>query len=559
MITQLRVRNYAVARDISLELGDGLTVFTGETGSGKSLVVDALGFAFGARAGREVIGAGAERASVAVDFDGVHVERSIGLAGRSSCLVDGVAATIDNVRALGERMIEIHSQAGQLGLLKPAAQLEVLDRFGGIVDEVAKLAQQIRDLRRVRRRIESLQTDAKEYERTVDRLRFEVDEIEGAALQAGEVDALRVEQHRLANADLLRTEAATGIEVLESEQLGTLAAAIRSIGERDRGAAAVGDMALLLESTLDDLRRELRAYSETLEEDPERLQSLTERLDLIARLRRKYGDSIEAIKLYADSAREQLDAMVGAGEDLDGLRSQESELAAVAVQSAQAVSERRREAARRLVEETAGELEKLGMGLASLAIGFECRDADGGLEVVLPDYETVDGGSAPAARGGEPVARAFTESGVDRVEFLASFNPGLPPRPLSEVASGGETSRFLLALTAVFGNAAEPRTIVLDEVDEGVGGRAGAMVGEALARLARRHQVLCITHLPQVAAFADHHFVVTKASDARTTWSMVRAVEREERVAELANMLGGETAENLAAARSLLDPRTVNR
>jgi DNA repair protein RecN (Recombination protein N) len=251
--------------------------------------------------------------------------------------------------------------------------------------------------------------------------------------------------------------------------------------------------------------------------------------------------------------------MVGAGEDLEDLQQRASDLAKRLGADAQDLSLRRRAAARQLVLETATELERLGMGRASLAIGFECRDAADGLMVSLPDYETVDdrGESAPGVT--DAIARSFTESGVDRVEFLASFNPGTASRPLAEVASGGETSRFLLALTAVFGNAAEPRTIVLDEVDEGVGGRSGAMVGEALARLARRHQVLCVTHLPQVAAFADRHFVVSKESDTRTTWSNVRPIEGQERVVELANMLGGDTAENLAAARSLLETRTVSR
>jgi DNA repair protein RecN (Recombination protein N) len=296
-----------------------------------------------------------------------------------------------------------------------------------------------------------------------------------------------------------------------------------------------------------------------LDQDPERLQFVTERLDLIARLRRKYGETIETMLLYAQSAREQLDSMVGAGEDLEELQRREQDLASTAAAAAEALSLRRREAGSRLVRETGEALSSLGMGGAALAIGFECRDADRGLAVALPDFESVADAPADMARDADAVDRAFTETGVDRVEFLASFNPGMPRRPLAEVASGGETSRFLLALASVFGNAAPPRTIVLDEVDEGVGGRAGAMVGEALSRLARRHQVLCITHLPQVAAYADHHFVVTKESDSRSTWSSVRPVHGPERVAELADMLGGPTAENLAAARGLLEARAVSR
>jgi DNA repair protein RecN (Recombination protein N) len=191
------------------------------------------------------------------------------------------------------------------------------------------------------------------------------------------------------------------------------------------------------------------------------------------------------------------------------------------------------------------------MANASLSVGFACDDAADGPVVAEPDYEVVIT-ERPAGSEGEPLPRAFTESGIDRVEFLASFNPGETPRPLSAVASGGETSRFLLALTTVLGAAAEPRLVVLDEVDEGVGGRAGALVGEALARLAERHQVFCITHLPQVAAFGSTHFVVTKQTDGTRAWSTVERLEAEGRVSELASMLGGQTQANLAAAAELV-------
>jgi DNA repair protein RecN (Recombination protein N) len=560
VIEHLHVRNFAVARDVAISLPGGLIVFTGETGSGKSLVVDALAFAFGNRAGREVIAGGAERATVGVRCSGgPFVERSVGLAGRSSCQVDGAQATIDDVRALGERLIEIHSQSGQLVLLKPAAQLEVLDQFGGRAADAGHLAALVRELRQVRRRIDSLQADTREHERLVDRLRFEIDEIDSAALRPGEDESLRSEQQRLANAESLRGNAAAAIEVLDSDQLATLTAALAAISDRDPGASGIADFGLLLQSTLDDLRRKVRAYADTLEEDPERLQEVNARLDLLARMRRKYGETLPAILEYVDAAREQLASLTGAGDDLAALHNRETQLAVEAANAAQSLSLRRREAAARLVDETARELATLGMGGAALAIGFECRDGEGGLLVSLPDFENVSAGSELFEPGAEHAPRAFTESGVDRVEFMASFNPGMPARPLAEVASGGETSRFLLALTAVFGNAAPSRTIVLDEVDEGVGGRAGAMVGEALARLARRHQVLCITHLPQVAAYGDHHLVVSKESDGKSTWSTVRPVEGEARVAELAAMLGGATPENVAAARSLLEFPAASR
>lgn len=553
MIEHIHVRNFAVARDVEVDLHPGLTVFTGETGSGKSLVVDALGFAFGARVGREVIATGAERAVVTVELgEGCTIERAVGLSGRSSASVDGAASTIEALRSLGERHIEIHGQAGQLSLLKPATQLDVLDRYGdhaATVEEVAGLVRQLRD---TRRRLESLRTDAKERERLLDRLRYEVDEIEAAALAPGEDEVLRAEQQRLAGADALRMHAAEASAALDSEPVERSLSALRAIGEADDTAGELNDLALLLESTADELRRQLRAYADNLEEDPERLATVSERLDLVARLKRKYGESIDAVLAYARTAAEQLASFGGEEEDADALARRERELVGRAATAAEALSAARRVAAARLVAETRRELEGLGMGGAALAIGFECRDADGGLDVALPDFERIDGEAARNRAPFERAPRAFTEGGVDRVEFLASFNPGMPARPLAEIASGGETSRFLLALTAVFGNAAPPRTIVLDEVDEGVGGRAGAVVGKALARLARRHQVLCITHLPQVAAYGDHHLVVEKQTDGKTTWSTVHEVDGGARLAELASMLGGGSDENLAVARSLL-------
>ncbi len=255
---------------------------------------------------------------------------------------------------------------------------------------------------------------------------------------------------------------------------------------------------------------------------------------------------------YADEAESQLEALSSAEANEDELRATEMELVGRGSKVAAELSMRRRQAAAKLVGATERELQLLGMAGAALAIGFECRDDAEGLSVPLPDYEKVDASSTDGFGMGENLPRAFTDSGVDRVEFLVSFNVGMSPKPLADVASGGETSRFLLALTAVFGTAAEARTIVLDEVDEGVGGRAGGLVGDALGRLADRHQVLCITHLPQVAAYAATHFVVRKYSDGRETWSALEQVDAESRVAELAEMLGGDNEQNRAAATALV-------
>lgn len=556
MIETLSIRNFAVARDVSLRLGAGLTVFTGATGAGKSLIVDALDFVFGGRYGREVIASGADRAvveaSIATENGRVTVERSIGLAGRSAARIDGQPARTEQLAALGGAAIDIHGQSEQLSVLRPAVQLAALDAYAGLErerDDMARLARQLRD---VRRRIQALSTDARERERLLDQLRFELEEIESAALVPGEDEQLRGEFARLANVQRLIEDATAAMVALDGPGLAEALQAIHDLSERDPAAAAIADTAALLETAATDLARALRKYRDALEDDPQRLAFVQDRLDLIARLRRKYGDSVEEVLAYARGAREQLEAWSGAEESLEELHRREAELAAQAAVLAQELARARRAAAARMVADVASELAALGMGTAGLAIGFACEDADDGLLVSLPDYEVVAAGWEPLPPVDETHPRAFGEAGVDRVEFLASFNPGESPRPLSSVASGGETSRFLLALTAVLSGTSPPRTIVLDEVDEGVGGRAGALVGEALRRLARRHQVLCVTHLPQVAAYGDQHFVVTKQTDGVRSWSEVRHIDGEARVDELANMLGGTTQANRTAARELL-------
>ena len=555
MIEQLTVTGFAVARDVTLAPGPGLNVITGETGAGKSIIVDALDFLFGGRHGRGVIADGAEsarvRASVRVGDDILTVERTVRLSGRTAGRIGDDSAPAERLRELGARVIDIHGQSEQLTLLRPAVQLAVLDAFGGLREQRDALAAQVRELRALRREIEAIGADSRERERLLDQLRFEVDEIVHAGLVPGEDDALRREQRRLASIERLLGASAAALEALDAPAIAEAVAALEEIAEADPDATGLRTEGVTLEQAAADLGRSLRAYRETLEDDPERREAIDARLDLIARLRRKYGESVEAILQYESSARERLQAMETAGSSLEELRERAAALAAGAAEAAAGLSLARREAAGRLIAEVAAELARLEMPGASLAAGFACEDAADGLAVTLPDYEVVAPDTASSGEG-EPGLRAFTESGVDQMELLAAFNPGSPPRPLRSVASGGETSRFLLALTTVLGAAAEPRLVVLDEVDEGVGGRAGSVVGEALRRLAERHQVLCVTHLPQVAAYGARHFVVTKASDDHRTWSDIEEVEGEARLREIALMLGGDTPANRAAAADLL-------
>ena len=555
MLEKLVITDFAVVRSVTFEPGPGLNVFTGETGAGKSLVVDALVFLFGGRRGREIIATGAERATVAaslrIDSAVRTVERTIANSGRSSARIDGEPATLEQLRALADTLVDIHGQSEQLAILRPAVQLAVLDEFAGLSGKREHLAATVRALRDVRREARALATEARERERLVDQLRFETGEIAAAGLVPDEDVLLRHEQARLSGARRLLEGASVALEALDAAPLGQVAASVRDIVSRDVMASDLAALADSLEAGATDLARALRKYRDSVEEDPARLAVIEERLDRIARLCRKYGDHVADVIAYGEASAARLEMLTSAEFSLEAFQRKESLLLGELGADAAALSRARRSAAGDLVGAIGAELEHLGMGGATLSVGFACEDNLEGPLVSLPDYEVILTAS-PLAGEGEAHPRTFSESGIDKIEFLASFNLGETPKPLSAVASGGETSRFLLALTSVLGAASTGSLAVLDEVDEGVGGRAGALVGEALTRLAQRRQVLCITHLPQVAAFADRHFVVSKRTDGKRTWSEVEIVTGEARVAELAAMLGGPGEANRKVAEELL-------
>jgi DNA repair protein RecN (Recombination protein N) len=557
VLERLHICDFAVARDVTIEPVPGLNVFTGETGAGKSLVVDALAFVFGARRSRDIIATGRERAVVkaivSVGGQRKTVERTMPATGRSTARIDGAPASLEDLVTLGNGLVDIHGQAEQLSILRPVAQLAALDAFAGLEGQRDAIASTVRALRDTRRHLRELSASGHERERLLDQLRFESAEIAAAALVPGEDHTLHGERARLGNVARLIEDCAAALQSLESGGISEAVSAATDLARRDPTAVEVAGLAGVLETAAIDFTRALRSYRESLEEDPERLAAVEERLDTIARLKRKYGATLDEVLAYGQQASARLQLLESSEGRISELQAREQELRARAAAQAAELSRARRAAAASLCASLAQELSSLGMVGARLAIGFACEDDGAGLEVAFPDFDVIDADVTAALDGcGERHSRAFTESGVDRVEFLASFNPGEVPRSLATVASGGETSRFLLALTAVLGAAAPAGIVVFDEVDEGVGGRAGSLVGSALARLATRHQVLCVTHLPQVAAFGEAHFVVGKQSDHQGASSTVRIVEGPERVDELAAMLGGITEATRQAARELL-------
>ncbi len=584
MLSELRVRDLAVAEAVDLVLGPGLTVITGETGAGKSILVDALALALGARADTTAIRAGAAALTVAarfdlppgperdrlaarlraldIPFDGeLLVSRTVPVDGRSTVRLNDHPVLLATLAEVGQALADIHGQHDHLSLLRPAEQLRLLDRFAGLDAEQAAFAATAAALREVRRRLRALSQDNRDRARRVAQLRFEAEEVEAARLEPEEDQRLEQDIRRLAHAQDLAAQAEAARAALEEEggaadALGAALAALRRVARLDPEGPAAALAAL--ETALDqagEALRQVRAYRDDLDLDPAHLAAMEERLALIHALQRKYGDTVAAILAHAGRARAEAEDLDATDARLAALRGEEERLHARAVAQAQHLAAARREHAATFIRQVVAEAGLLHLPDTDFRIAFGVEpDPDGlrtAVTAAVAPAGTAETPAPPAADG--PLA--FDDSGVDRVTFLVSFNPGQPPRPLARVASGGETARFMLAIKSVLGRADAVPTLVFDEVDAGLGGRGGAVVGQALARLAALHQVLCITHLPQVAAYADAHLRVRKSSAAGDTRVGVDALHGDGRVAELAAMLGGATPANRRAAQDLLAAR----
>jgi DNA repair protein RecN (Recombination protein N) len=581
MLDELDIRNFAVAEHVRLRFAPGFNAITGETGAGKSLIIDALALLLGGRADPEVVRAGAGAARVEGVFrvdpgadealaetlsevgiepeDGLLIiSREVPRQGRSVARVNGRAVVQSALAALGRRLVDIHGQEDQLSVLRPAEHLGHLDRFAGLEAERVAVTALVAELREVRAAIRRLTEDERERARRQDRLAYEVQEIDAARLRPDEEEELRAERQLLVSAEELArlSEAAHtaltggGRSASAADALGLAADALAQLARIDPRMAETAALAEALQSQVYDLARELRAYREGVEYNPRRLERIEERLALIAALKRKYGATLAEVLAYAERARAELAELTLGEERLEELREREEALRARLATAAERLSHARRRAACRLAEAVQTEIAELNLAGGRFAVRFERREDPEGVPVALPLTEVVASGTEPAPAGATAVA--FDRSGVDRVEFYVSLNPGEPLRPLAKVASGGETARLMLALKTVLGAADAVPTLVFDEVDVGIGGRSGRVVGEKLAALGRHHQVICITHLPQVAALAERHLAVAKRVDGGRTFTEVRELNGEERRRELAAMLGGVSAAHLAAADEML-------
>ena len=566
MLTELHIQNFAIIDHLDLEFGPGLIILTGETGAGKSIIMDAVDMLLGGRAESTSIRSEAEMAHVEGSFklsgaerpaahailkreellddpDYVTLTREIRREGRSVARVNGRSVGLALLKELGEILVDIHGQSEHLSLLNVHSHLGLLDRYAGVETVLAAYHKAHQNLLGLRRELNELHVAQQDAERRSEMLTFQADEVESARLSRGEDEELKQERDRLANAESLATLAQAALTTLDegtpespaaSDLVGQAVQSLARLAQIDSAHQSLAEQSVTIEETLADLAHSLRDYLEAIEYNPKRLEEVEEHLDLIHRLERKYGGSIESVIAFADDARKQLETISGASTRIAELESAEAEaLAKLAVQ-ALSLSGKRKQAAGKMSQAIEAELNDLRMTGARFAVDFQTRPDPHGLPV--PDGTRL----------------AFDGTGLDKVEFLVEPNPGEGLKPLVKIASGGETSRLMLALKNVLARADQIPTLIFDEIDQGIGGRVGGTVGEKLWGLGRAHQVLVITHLPQLAAFGDQHFQVQKIVEQSRTLTRLTRLSGEPRTLELAQMLGQVSEGTIRSAHDIL-------
>lgn len=553
MLETLRIQNYALIDAVEMDFRGGFNALTGETGAGKSILIGALELALGARASGEVLREGADRATIEAVFrvprpsprlkrilkandieaaDGeILLSRTMAADGRSRGYVCGRLTPFTVLAEIGDELVDLHGQHEHQSLLRPDRQLDLLDAFAGTEADANVVAERVETLRAIDREVAALETDDRERLRQLEFLRFEVNEIDAASLARGEEEDVRSRVNLITNAEAVFT-LTNRVYTLLYENDGQTAidlidAAVRDLeelagfDERYRGLAA---QLAEIRAGVETVAGDTRAHVDGLEFDPQELERLNARLALLRDLKRKYGATVQEILEYRDKAAARIEAYEKRDERLASLRRDRDALQTETEAAAASLSRKRAAAAQRLNKKVTEMLQELGM----------------------------KGGNFKARIENIPLCA----QGIDRIEFLLAANPGERLKPLRQVASGGEISRIMLALKAVFAGADRIPTLVFDEIDAGVGGAMARKVAQKINELAQSHQVICITHIPQIAAAARTHFRVAKETGQKRTTTSVMEVRGEDRVAEVARLLDGSvSAVSLEHARALLRER----
>jgi DNA repair protein RecN (Recombination protein N) len=566
MLTELRIHNFAIIDKLDLRFGPGLIILTGETGAGKSIILDAVVMLIGGKADTTYVRADSDAAFVegvfhlkgpekeAVHFilqreelmddpDYVVLTREIRKEGRSIARVNGRTVSVSILKELGAVLIDIHGQAEHLSLLDSRAHLGLLDRYAEVARPLSDYRQTYHELLNLRRELIELRKAQQDSERRVEMLTYQAEEIEAANLKTGEDEELRKERDRLANAESLAENAQEALAVLDegtpetpaaTDLVGQAAQALAALAKIDSAQSEMSNQAELLLDTISDLIHSLRDYLEEIEFNPKKLDEVEERLDLIHSLVRKYGGSIPAVLSYGTESRRQLEMITTASDRIQELEMQEARLLEKLARQGILLSEKRKSAAVTMGSGIEAELGDLRMAEAKFNVDFQTK----------PDLN-----GAPIENG---TRIAFDQNGFDRVEFMIAPNPGEGLKPLAKIASGGETSRLMLGLKNVLAQADEVPSLIFDEIDQGIGGRVGMTVGQKLWNLSRSHQVFCVTHLPQLAVFGDEHYQVQKLIQGNRTLTLVERLDGEPRLLELSQMLGEVGEGTLRSAHELM-------
>ncbi|HEY3992035.1 MAG TPA: DNA repair protein RecN [Ktedonobacteraceae bacterium] len=617
MLLELSIKDFAIIDSLHLRLNRLFNVFTGETGAGKSIIIDAVNALLGGKIGAEFVRAGTERASVegiftinslppvkgdwqpfdatlddgastlleaidqaetrarslvadaesadasvalatllhqydiSPDGDQLILARDIFRSGRTVARINGRAVSQQVLQQVASWLVDIHGQSEHMSLLRPEQHVNFLDRYVDLIPLRNQLGARVADWRNARKQLQELQQSERDVSRRSEFLSFEIEEIEKAELQPGEVEELENERQVLDNAERLRElctqiyGAISGGERASDDfqsALDQLRPALRALNELvrlDKNLKDEEDGLAEAIYRLEEVATSISGYESDIEDDPQRLADIEDRLDLISRLKRKYGATIEEILQRAAEDRAELDTLVNRDELIERLQKQDLQLRREIGQLAQQISERRRSASLTLATAMEEQLNDLNMKRARFSV-----------EIV----QTPDPNGVPASIDGQPEEHYVCDTtGIDRVQFLIAPNPGEPFKPLTKIASGGETSRLMLALKTILAEADATPTLIFDEIDSGISGKSGQVVGEKLWQLTHSHQVICVTHLPQIAAFADTHYNVNKQIFDERTMTLVNELRPEQRVREIAHIMGGDVTEfSMKSAEEML-------
>ncbi len=549
MFQELHIKNLAIIDDVNVEFGKGFNVLTGETGSGKSVIIDALCLALGERASGELIRSGEKEAVIEAFFDvslkrldqstrlllqdigidieeGIIMKRILSAQGKSRAYINDSLVSVHTLSRISRNIIDVHGQYEHQALLLPHNQLELLDVYGGLLDERQGVTALYELQVVLRQQINELIAKEKERAQRLDILGFQINEINAADLKIGEEERLTEETKILGSAGRLTELAMRAYENMYSsetaciENLSKILNSLREISNIDgRASEAVKSVEEAL-PLLEETAYFLRDYKDSLDFNPQRLEEIQERLELIKRLIKKYGNNMQEILDYKERALRELDELQHSEEKLDALRTEQEELKKTITEKAQQLSKKRKTVSCKAGKQVVKELSELSMADTKFIIHITTEAGD----------DTTDGFKV-------------NSMGIDRVEYLISPNIGEELRPLSKIASGGELSRVMLALQGIFAKADKIPVLVFDEIDAGIGGKAADTVGQKLRSLSSNHQVICVTHLPQIASYADRHLKIGKKVRGKRTTVEIRKIEKDERTVEIARMLSGDSSQ----------------